>query len=85
MTTDLFMVFWTIDYGYGLDTESDMEAVILPEFDNDDVLNKFDMFFSNENSSLIVGKRIFCECVGEWFEKNGIKSYRIHDARLFAK
>lgn len=85
MVRDTFMVFWTIDYGYRLNPENDPNVVITPEFDNKDVVQKFDLFFSNENLSRNVGKRIYCDCVGERYQKDGRDYYKVREARLFAK
>ena len=85
MTADRFMVFWTIDYGYRLNPDNDLDTVIVPEFESEDILREFNTFFSNDNLSLIVGKRIYCECVGERFEKDGAIFYKIREAHLFAK
>jgi hypothetical protein len=85
MTADRFMVFWTMDYGYRLNPDGDLDTVIVPEFESEDTLREFNAFFSNENLSLNVGKRIYCDCIGERFERDGAIFYKIREARLFAK
>lgn len=85
MTTERFMVFWTIDYGYRLNPDNDLDTIIIPEFESEDAAQKFDTFFSNENIDRRIGKRAYCDCVGERYERDGVNFYKIYEARLFAK
>ena len=85
MTSDRFMVFWTIDYGYRLNPDNDLGTIIIPEFESEDTLKVFNLFFSNENIGQRIGKRTYCDCVGERYERDGAIFYKIHEAHLFAK
>lgn len=85
MTRDSFVVFWTIDFGYRLTSSNDTDTVITPEFESGEVLGEFNKFFSNDNLARYVGKKIYCDCVGERFEKDGGVFYRIREAHLSAR
>jgi hypothetical protein len=80
-----FMVSYEMHYGYSLIREGDLQASIIPILIDEEVIRKFDEFFSEENLSRNVGRRIYCKCVGESLERYGGVFYRIRDASLFAK
>lgn len=85
MSSDRFMVFYTLDYGYRLNPENDLDTIITPEFDGPGVEQAFNQFFSVQNLGLNVGKKIYCDCVGERYVRGGEVFYKIREARLFAK
>lgn len=85
MTTERFMAFWDMEYGYILNPDGDLDTIITPEFENDNVLQAFNTFFSNENIINRINKRTYCECTGERYERDGAIFYRIREARLFAE
>lgn len=85
MTTDIFMPFWTIDYGFRLNPENDRDTIITPEFANTEVSDTFELFFLDSNLALYEGKKIYCECVGEHYMESGQRFYKIYKARLYGK
>lgn len=85
MSNDMFIVFWDFEYGYRLSPPNDLNTVIIPEFDGEGVEQEFNEFIKIENLGLTVGKKTYCDCFGERYEKDGAIFYKIRKAHLFAK
>lgn len=80
-----FAVSYEMHHGYSLAAESGQPDSIVPILLDKDVKGAFDQFFAQENLAGIVGKRIYCECVGDSLERDGGIFYSIRKARLFAR
>jgi hypothetical protein len=80
-----FLVFYTIDYGFALERESDLDNVIFVRFENEDAQSKFQKFFSRENLKLNLGKKLYCDCVGSHYKEGGVDFYKVKEAHFFAK
>jgi hypothetical protein len=81
---DTFMVFWTVDYGYRFNPMGDQDTIVTPELEGEAVKREFSQFFSTQNLALHMGKKIYCECLGERYERYGAVFFRVREARLFA-
>ncbi|MGE0828012.1 MAG: hypothetical protein AB7O04_01510 [Hyphomonadaceae bacterium] len=84
-SAQLFVPFYSMDYGYTLSPANDMTQVIIAEFQDDRVLQEFNEFFSNDSMARNLGKRVYCECVGDLTAREGRRSFTVREARLFAE
>ena len=82
-----FLVSYDFEYGYSFVREGDRDTIIAARFAADDVRRQFDEFFSNANLRQIseARKRIYCDCVGEFYERDGRGFYTVRSAHLFAE
>jgi hypothetical protein len=83
--TERFLVDLDRHHGYFLFTEDDITNGIRVEFDSDDIFQQFQSFVSQSSLRSNVGKRLFCDCVGEYYERYGTLYFRVREAHLFAK
>ena len=83
--TERFVISYTIDYGYRLHPEDDLDKEIIPKFEDENISYKFSNFFSPKNTQLILGKRPYCDCTGKHYKRDGQDFYKIRKAHLFAK
>ena len=85
LTTKRFGVIYTVDYGYAVAPEHDPTALMPVAFADRELARQFDDFFSSENMSKIVGKRVLCDCSGETVVRNGKRLYLLERGRIFAE
>ena len=80
--TAIFIVVWTMDYGYALYKPDDLDHQVIPEFANPNALQSFDSFdYDNLHH---IGKRIVCDCTGETYVRDGVQFFRISSAQVHA-
>lgn len=85
MHKEKFIVSWSIDYGFEFFDEIENREGIPYEIISDELKKKLNDFFDNENLKNLVGKKIICDCRGRWIERAGIKTFEIHDGRIYAE
>ncbi|HRO03667.1 MAG TPA: hypothetical protein PLS69_08715 [Terricaulis sp.] len=81
----VFFAAYTHHDGYTLSPPDNINEIIIAGFSNDDALQSVNRFFSTDNLQQHVGKKIYCECAGEWQQRNGQVFYLVREARLFSE
>lgn len=78
---DRLEVYYVFEYGYMFDRVDGKGSMILASFANDDVKRQFTEFFSR----ITIGKRTYCDCIGEFNVRDYREIYIVRAARLFEK
>jgi hypothetical protein len=80
---ETFLVFYDLHHGYKLARQNDTDRIITQEFATVDVQDTIELFVWQDKPSL-AGKRILCDCVGEWFDRDGSTIFLIRKATMRA-
>lgn len=84
VTTEVFIVGWTIDYGYRL-IPIEGGNLIFPIFVGEGTAEAFGEFFTKEALGRRVGRKAYCRCTGERAEVDGQVEFTIQKAELFVR
>ena len=82
MTTEEFIVSWTLDYGYRLLPEDGGDSEVIPTFAGEGTQAAFDQFFTQEALAKTVGRRVYCRCTGQRTVEDGSAGFTIQKAQL---
>jgi hypothetical protein len=78
---ETFIVFYDLHHGYKLARQDDVDRFVMPEFATEDVQAAISRFVWQDNPTH-AGKRVLCECVGKWFERDGSAHFLILEATM---